>query len=118
MSKIVHESYKAEAAVGAFLIVKYGAADAACTPSTAAADAHIGAADSLPKAIGEMVDVAVGRFGEVRLGGAVTRGAALTADANSKAVATTTTGHRIIGFAEQSGAADDVIKFRVAPGVL
>ena len=112
------ESYRAEVAVDAFLIVRYGSADGACTLATAATDALIGAADSLPKVIGEMVDVHVGEIGEVRLGGTVARGAALTANASSKAISTTTTGNRIIGFAEQSGAADDVIRYRVAPGVL
>lgn len=112
------ESYVAQAAVDAHLIVRLGTADGTCTLATAASDALLGAADSLPKAIGEMVDVHVGRFGEVRLGGAVTRGAALTANAASKAISTTTQGNRIIGFAEQSGNTDDVIRYRVAPSTL
>lgn len=112
------ESYVAEAAVAAHLIVKYGAADGGCTLGTAATDALIGAADSLGKAAGEMVDVHIGEIGEVRLGGAVTRGAALTANGSSKAISTTTVGNRIIGFAEMSGVLDDVIRYRVAPGVL
>lgn len=112
------EGYVAEAAVAGYLIVKYGGADGGCLPATAATDAVIGAADSLDKATGEVVDVHVGDIGEVRLGGAVVRGAPLTANASSKAISTTTAGNRIIGFAEQSGAADDVIRYRVAPGVL
>lgn len=110
------ESYVAQAAIAGHLIVKYGTADGTCALATAATDALIGAADSLTKATGEMVDVHVGRIGEVRLGGNVTRGALLTADSASKAVATTTAGNRIIGQAEQSGAADDVIRYRVSPG--
>lgn len=112
------ESYLAQAAVAAGLIVRYGTADGTCTLATAATDALIGAADSLDKAIGEMVDVHVGAYGDVRLGGTVTRGAALTANASSQAIATTTTGNRIIGYAEQSGASGDVIRYRVAPGTL
>ena len=112
------ESYRGAVAVAANLIVKYGSADGECTLATAATDALIGAADGLDKATGEMVDVHIGEIGEVRLGGSVTRGAALTANAASKAVATTTTGNRLIGYAEQSGAADDVIRYRVAPGTL
>lgn len=111
------ESYLAQAAVDPHLIVKHGTADGTCALATAATDLLIGASDSLAKAIGEMVDVHVGDIGEVRAGGAVVRGNALTANASSKAIATTTTGNRIIGFAEQSGAADDVIRYRVAPGV-
>ena len=117
-NKIRHESYVAEAAVAAFLIVKYGSADGACALATAATDAVIGAADALDKATGEMVDVCIGDIGQVRAGGSITRGAALTANASSKAISTTTTGNRIIGYAEQSGAADDVIRYRVAPGTL
>lgn len=112
------ESYVAQAAVAAGLIVRYGSADGTATLATAATDALIGAADGLDKAIGEMVDVHIGEIGEVRLGGTVTRGAALTANASSKAIATTTTGNRLIGYAEQSGVADDVIRYRVAPGTL
>lgn len=115
---IRHQSYLAQAAVAAYLVVKYGNADFTCTPATAATDAIIGAADSLPKAVGEMADVAVGEFGEVRLGGAVTRGAWLTANAASKAVATTTAGNVVFGQAEASGALDDVIRYRVMKFVL
>lgn len=118
MNKTRHESYVGEAAVAANLIVKYGSADGACALATAATDALIGAAEALDKATGEMVDVNVGDIGNVRLGGTVTRGAALTANGSSKAIATTTTGNRVIGFAEQSGVVDDVIRYRVAPGVL
>lgn len=117
-NKVRHESYVGQVAVAANLIVKHGTADGSCTLATAATDALIGAADGLDKAIGELVDVASGDFGDVRLGASVTRGAPLTANASSKAISTTTTGNRIIGFAEQSGAADDVIRYRVAPGVL
>lgn len=118
MNKQRFESYVAELAVAAGLIVRYGAADGACNLATAATDALIGAADSLAKATGEMVDVHIGEIGEVRLGGTVVRGAALTANAASKAISTTTTGNRIIGYAEQSGVLDDVIRYRVSPGTL
>jgi hypothetical protein len=111
------ESFVAEVAVAEHLIVRHGAADGTCTLATAATDALLGAADGLAKAIGEMVDVHVGEVGEVRLGAGVTRGAALTANGSSKAIATTTVGHRIIGFALMSGSTDDVIRYRVAPGV-
>jgi hypothetical protein len=116
-NKVRHESYRGEVAVDAFLIVKHGTADGTCTLATAATDALIGAADGLPKATGEMVDVPIGEFGEVRLGAGVTRGAPLTTNAASKAISTTTAGNRLIGYAEQSGVLDDVIRYRVAPGV-
>jgi hypothetical protein len=111
-------SYKAEAAVIGYRILKYGSADLTCVQSTGPTDLNIGTSDSLDKATNEMVDCQVGDVGEVRLGGAVTRGQALTADANGKAVATTTVGHRCIGFAEQSGVLDDVITYIRSPHVL
>jgi hypothetical protein len=112
------ESYIGQVAVAAGLIVRHGSADGTCTLATAATDALIGAADGLDKAIGEMVDVHIGEIGEVRLGGTVVRGAALTANASSLAISTTTTGNRVIGYAEQSGAVNEVIRYRVAPGTL
>ena len=62
--------------------------------------------------------MAVGPVPKVKLGGAVAAGDALTSDANGKAIATTTTGNRIIGFAEIPGVLDDVITYLRAPGVL
>lgn len=112
------ENYLADAAVGANLIVKYGAADGSCALATAATDALLGVSDGLAKLTGEMVDVHIGEIGEVRLGGTVTRGAALTANGSSKAISTTTVGNRIIGFAEQSGVLDDIVRYQRAPGTL
>lgn len=110
-------SYTAQAAVEGFRIVKPGSADMTAIKATAATDLLLGTADSLDKATGELVDMYVSPLGEVRLGGTVARGAALTSDANGKAVATTTVGHRVIGYAEVSGVVDDVITYLRAPGV-
>lgn len=111
-------SYKAESGVEAYRILKPGSTDLSVVKSTGPTDKIIGTADSLDKVAGEMVDCAVGDVHEVRLGGTVTRGDALTSDANAKAVATTTVGHRVIGFAEVSGVADDVITYLRSPHVL
>lgn len=111
-------SYAAQAAVEAFRIIKPGAADQSAIKAAAATDFLMGTSDSLDKATGEMVDVYASPMGEVRLGGTVARGAALTSDANGKAISTTTVGHRIIGFAEASGVADDVIPYLRALGVV
>lgn len=113
--------YLCQAAVAAGLIVKHGTADGTCALATAATDALLGAANAAPgedKAINEMADVYVGIFGEVRAGGVITRGDRLTANAASKAIATTTQGNVYFGIAEESGVADDVIKYRVALGVV
>ena len=68
-------------------------------------------------AAGAMVDRTLAGLGDVQLGGVVKAGDALTSDATGKAVATTTAGHRIIGFAEEPGVADDIIDYHAAPGV-
>lgn len=117
MSMTEFRSYRADVAVAGFLICKPGTAGAV-TLSTAATDKHIGAADSLDKAIGEMVDVGVGHIHEVRLGGTVAAGDALTSNASSKAITTTTTGNRIIGYAETAGVLDDVITYHRALGTI
>lgn len=118
MSMSRYRNYAAQATVEGFRIVKPGSADMTVIKSTGPTDFNIGTSDSLDKATGEQVDVSVGDIHEVRLGGNVTRGASLTADANGKAVSTTTAGHRCIGYAEVSGVLDDVITYIRAPHVL
>lgn len=113
--------YLCQAAVAAGLVVKHGTADGTCALATAATDKILGATNAAPgedRALNEVADVYVGIFGEVRLGGNVTRGDRLTANAASKAVATTTQGDTYFGVAEASGVLDDVIKYRVGLGVV
>jgi len=108
----------AEAAIAEFLIIKAGTAAGSCVVAAAATDKLLGTSDELPHVTGEVVDMAVGPVPFVRLGGTVAAGDALTSDANGKAIATTTTGNRIIGFAEVAGVANDVITYLRAPGVI
>lgn len=113
-----HRPRVAEAAVEGYRIVKPGTADMSCVKASAATDKLLGTSDELDHAIGEIVDVAAIPVARVRLGGTVGAGDALTSDANGKAIATTTTGNRTIGFAETAGVADQVITYIWAPGVL
>ena len=108
----------AEAAVEAHRIVKAGATVGGCAKAAAATDKIIGTSDELDHTIGEVVDVAVGAVPKVRLGGTVAAGDALTSDAAGKAIATTTTGNRIIGYAEVAGVLDDVITYLRALGTI
>lgn len=115
------KSLKAQATVEGFRILKHGSADNTCIKAAAATDLLIGTADSLDKATGEMVDMDVRPVAEVRLGGTVTRGQALTSDANGKAVVAAPgagSNVRIIGHAAISGVLDDVITYVRAPGVM
>ena len=108
----------AEAAVEQYRIVKPGTAAMSCVKSSAATDKSIGTSDELDHVTGEVVDTSASEVAKVRLGGAVAAGDALTSDANGKAIATTTIGHRIIGFAEIAGVLDDVITYLRSPGVV
>lgn len=110
--------YVAEAGVPRFRISKPGAAGGAVL-STAATDKHLGTNGSeIGSATGEVVDLAVGPRPFVVLGGNVLPGDLLTSDANGKAVATTTPGHRYIGIACIAGAAEDEIPYIRSPGLI
>lgn len=107
----------AAAAIGAFRIVKHGAADGFAALATAGTDAAFGVTDSLgAAAANDPVDVIRGGIAEVVYGGTVTRGDPLTADAAGAAVKAAT-GNRIIGFAEVSGVSGDRGSVFIAPGV-
>lgn len=121
-SSIFTKSFKATAAaIAGYLIVKASAANGTVEAATAATDKLIGAVDSMGVAASGMADIAMAGWGEVRLGGNVAFGDPLTADANSKAVTATPAEDvqkRIIGFAMAAGAADDIIPYHIAPGLL
>lgn len=102
------KSYRADAAVTKHRLVKAGAADGSIAQAAAATDAVMGVADSLGGATGEIMDVVCGGYATVEYGGAVTRGAPLTADADGKAIVATVAGSRLIGYAVTAGAAGDL----------
>jgi len=114
-------SYRAAAAISAHLIVAFADAanDATVTAAADNLDPLLGTTGKVGVSnAGDMVDVTLGGLGSVTLGGTVKAGDALTSDANGKAVATTTAGDRIIGYADQPGVADDIIDYFAAPGVI
>lgn len=113
-----HRPRVAEATVEGYRIVKAGTAAMSCVKASAATDKLLGTSDELDHTTGEMVDVSVLPVSRVRLGGTVAAGDALTSDANGKAIATTTAGNRLIGFAEVAGVLDDIVTYVRAPGVL
>lgn len=120
MTPLLIKSFRATAAVAAYLIVK-ASGDKTVAPATAATDALIGAADTLGADSGGMLDVTETGWGEVKAGGNVSFGDPLTADAQSRAVkAVPVAGSvvRIIGFARADGVANDIIPYLAAPGVL
>ena len=130
-----YQTLTAQGAIGHLRIVAWGTADTTGRQATGPTDAIIGIAD-FPNgaADGARVDVARDDFLQVVLGGPVNRGDPLTADANGAAVTATRHAHtenaaaayaqsattgpaapvRIVGYAEQSGVAGDIIPVRIA----
>lgn len=99
-------------------IVKFGADDAHIVQAAAATDASIGVSPLGADTIGQVCDFATEGLATVEYGGAVTRGAFLTSDAQGRAVATTTGGARIIGIAMVSGVLGDLGSVKIAPSAL
>ncbi len=83
----------AGAAIAAYRIVKFGDADGKVVQAEAAADALIGIVNRVPAESGRPVEI--NRYGvaEVEYGGGVTRGDALTSDADGKAVTASRPAH-------------------------
>lgn len=118
---ILTRSFGAAAVMAAHSIAAFAApaADSSVEPATGPADPLLGTTGTIgASAAGAMVDLDLAGIGTVQLGGAVEAGDWLTSDANSKAVATTTLGHNVIGKALQPGAADEIIDYHIAPGVI
>lgn len=114
-----HKSLLAQAIVGANLIVKHGTADDTAIVATGPNDALLGTSDSLPKAVGEMVDIDLSQEPEVVYGGVVTRGDWLTSDGQGRAVAAAPgagVNVNVIGRASQSGVQGDIKRYLRAPG--
>lgn len=105
---LLDKTYTAAAAIEPYRILKFATADTTVTPAAAATDALIGVSDQVGAASGEAVDITLVGVGEVCLGGSVTRGNSLTADADGQAVVAAT-GNVIIGKALKSGSAGDII---------
>jgi len=107
---VLVKGYSAGAAITARKIVKFGAADNTVIQATAATDLLLGVAQpDLDTASGDTCDVHLAGIVEVKAGGTIARGDMVTSDANGDAVATTTAANRVLGIAEVSGVANDII---------
>ncbi len=122
MSDTCFKGFSAEAAIGKNRIVKFGTADHQVVLATGPADLLVGVSDGAGDAVaGDVVDVALGEFHEVVLGGTVGRGRLLTSDANGAAVqAAPAAGVNAytIGFALVDGVAGDIIPYFGQRGVI
>lgn len=119
MNILLVKNFKAEAAIGANLIVKHGAADDTVVQSAAVGDKHIGVCDYVAPAINERVDIITHGIADVKLGGAVTRGDLVTSDAAGKGVAAAPgagVNNRHVGVALASGVANDIVPVLLSQG--
>ena len=116
------KTYKAAVQIAPYLIVKFTANDLEVTPSAAATDKHVGVSvPTITVPAGQRVDVVVDGIAQVQAGGAITRGDPLTSDANGKAVTAAPgagVNNRLIGFAEVSAVANDIIPVRLSQGLI
>lgn len=116
-------AYEASAAIEPHRIVRFSDAAASQKIATATADDQllIGVSDRMGGKAGGMVDVDRGGLVSVRLGGTVQAGDPLTSDDEGKAVkAVPAAGKtiRIIGYADQHGAEDEIVDAFFAPGLI
>jgi hypothetical protein len=109
----------AGAAINAFTLVKFSAADTVVT-AAAATDSIIGVTNEVAPASGERCDIIVEGIAFITAGAAIALGALLTADASGRVVTVAPaagTNNRIIGIAfEAAAAAGDVIRVLLTAG--
>lgn len=116
---LLADNFKAEAAIAAFTIVKFGSADSLVVAAAAATDKIFGVTTDVPAAVGERCDVISVGVADVLYGGVVARGDLLTSDAQGRAVTAAPAAgvnNRIIGIAEVSGVAGDIGSVSIARG--
>lgn len=120
-NQLLTKAFVAEAAIAANRIVKFGSTDDYVVQGAAATDGLFGIVAGVAPAAGERCDVTLAGIEELKLGGTVVRGGPITSDATGQGVAAAPAAganNRIIGVAQQSGVAGDVIPVLLAPGSL
>lgn len=118
-NQVLTKNYLAGGAIAAHTIVKPGADDDSVVAAAANSDALIGVVESFDVASGERCDVVVAGIAEVKLGGTVTRGDFITANASGQGLAAAPAAgvnNVVIGRALMSGVSGDVIRVLLAPG--
>lgn len=117
-NEVFVKTFTATTDIEPYRVVALGAADGVVIQSDGHAKANIGTSNIIGADTDAMrCDVVLSGIAEVEYGGEVTRGAWLTADADGKAIATTTAGHNVIGRALISGVAGDIGSVFLTNGV-
>jgi len=110
-------TYFASGDIPARTLVKHGANDGEAALATASGDAFLGVSSDLARSAGQHVDVIRSGVTPVLYGAAITRGAAVTANASGAAIPAKAN-DQIIGYAEVSGVAGDLGSIYVQRGAL
>lgn len=114
---ILKKNFVAGGAIAANRFVMFGGDDDTVVVSTAASSAIIGASEeTFDAATGERIDVIVAGIADIKLGGTVARGAAVTSDGTGQAVASAS-GNRVAGIALASGVSGDIVPVLLSVGV-
>jgi hypothetical protein len=107
------KAYKAGAQISPNTIVKWDAVDFQVLPAAAVTDKLIGVAvPNVTAPSGQRVDVVKAGIAQVVLGGTVTRGDPITSSATGQGITAAPAAgvnNRIVGYAEMSGVAGDII---------
>jgi hypothetical protein len=118
---ILQKNMTAGAAINAYRIVKFSAAETVVL-AAAATDNLVGVNTDVSPALNERCDIAFMGIAFVEAGAAVAQGAMVTADAVGRGVAAAPAAgvnNRVIGYAlEAASAAGDVIRVLLEPGVM
>lgn len=100
-----------------FRIVKLMANKREVNVATAAADALLGVNQEKPSAVGRPTSVRLLGISKVVAGAAITIHSAITSDGFGRAIATTTAGNSVLGYAlEAATAIGDIITVLILPG--
>lgn len=118
LNSLLTKNYTASTAVLAHRFVKFGGADKTVAHAVAANDGIVGVTADLGADAGDRVDVHHFGLGEIELGGAVTRGDFLTADALGRGVTAELAADEIIrsgALVLESGVEGDIVPCLLAP---
>jgi len=120
------KSFLGSGAIGANLIVKFGADDLTVSPAAAATDLLLGITNEIALAAldvtnGNSVDVTLQGVGMLKIGGTIARGAKITANASGQGIAAAPSAGanaQVIGIAMRSGVANDIIPVLILQSVM
>lgn len=111
------KSFRADAAIAPHRAIKPGAAAGAAAQASAATDAIMGVHGSLAAVAGAVTDAVVSGYATMEYGATIAAGVPVTCDAQGRAIAATSAGQRLVGFAVLAGVLGDLGTVDVRLGI-